>query len=125
MSDLDKDNRLNHAEFSVAMHLVVSVSKRNLPLPAQLPAELLPGAALAPAAAAALDFAPPQAQAAPTAAASFRPLSLDDAFSGAGIGLGGDEPPPPRPAGGCRCRGLQRARALPSPARCRCNNCCS
>lgn len=42
LSDRDGDGRLSHAEFSVAMHLVVGVSKRGMPLPTHaLPAELV------------------------------------------------------------------------------------
>jgi hypothetical protein len=44
LADADRDARLDHGEFSVAMHLVVSVSKRGLPLPPALPTELLGGA---------------------------------------------------------------------------------
>ena len=44
LSDLDRDQRLDHLEFCVAMHLVVSLSKRGMALPAELPRELVPSA---------------------------------------------------------------------------------
>lgn len=87
MSDIDGDRRLDHSEFSVAMHLVVSVSKRGLALPPTLPVELMPSSKVAavsaahthlPAPAAVVQSSlpppPPQPQ------ASFTPVSLDDAF---------------------------------------------
>lgn len=40
LSDNDKDSRLNPDEFAVAMHLIVCVSKRGLPVPARLPPSL-------------------------------------------------------------------------------------
>jgi hypothetical protein len=101
MSDIDGDRRLDHAEFSVAMHLVVSVSKRGLTLPTALPAELIP---VSKAAAAAPAPAPPAAQTSlpplPPQASSFTPVSLDDAFGvlTAATGLAeSTEAPPPAP----------------------------
>lgn len=40
LADRSQDGRLNADEFSVAMHLIVCISKRGLPLPASLPIEL-------------------------------------------------------------------------------------
>ena len=40
MSDADKDNFLSEKEFCVAMHLIVCVSKKGLPLPGTLPGSL-------------------------------------------------------------------------------------
>eukprot|EP01035_Chromulina_nebulosa_P019331 gene19331-25195_t len=40
MSDVDEDNRLTSKEFCVAFHLILAVSKKNLPLPVQLPPSL-------------------------------------------------------------------------------------
>ncbi len=42
LSDMDKDQKLDHSEFCVAMHLVVSLSKRGMALPVELPRELIP-----------------------------------------------------------------------------------
>lgn len=42
MSDLDKDNMLDSDEFAIAMHLVVSVTRRNKSLPDVLPREIYP-----------------------------------------------------------------------------------
>jgi len=85
MSDIDKDNRLDHAEFSVAMHLVVSLSKRGKTLPPTLPPELLPpgkslGVGNLPA--------PPQPIQPQPEASSFKSMSLDDALSSASIDIG-------------------------------------
>ena len=40
LSDNDKDSRLSPNEFAVAMHLIVCVSKRGLPVPVRLPPSL-------------------------------------------------------------------------------------
>ena len=40
ISDVDQDHQLNMAEFSIAMHLIVCVSKRGLTMPTTLPEEL-------------------------------------------------------------------------------------
>ena len=42
LADLDKDGRLDQDEFLLAMHLVVCISKRNLPTPDRVPAEIMP-----------------------------------------------------------------------------------
>lgn len=41
MADHPVDNRLDKAEFAIAMHMIVCVTKKNLPLPASLPGSLL------------------------------------------------------------------------------------
>ena len=78
MADMDQDSRLNLAEFIVAMHLIVCISRRGLPLPPSVPLELVRAAAAAasaplPAAAAAAASpappAPPQMMMAPPTAA--------------------------------------------------------
>ncbi len=75
MADMDRDARLDREEFSIAMHLVVGISKRGLALPHALPIELTPasrrqrglsGGAPAPAPA--------------PAPVVFTPATLDDAF---------------------------------------------
>ncbi len=40
LSDADKDSRLSPNEFAVAMHLIVCISKRGLPVPPRLPGSL-------------------------------------------------------------------------------------
>ena len=40
IADQDRDNKLSVNEFIIAMHLIVCVSKRGLPLPTKLPEEL-------------------------------------------------------------------------------------
>jgi len=40
MSDVDKDNFLSEKEFCVAMHLIICISKKGLPLPGTLPGAL-------------------------------------------------------------------------------------
>jgi hypothetical protein len=42
LSDVDKDNKLNPAEFAIAMHLIVCATKRRMAVPDKLPAELAP-----------------------------------------------------------------------------------
>lgn len=42
LSDIDTDKRLDHDEFSIAMHLVVGASKRGMTVPPTLPTELIP-----------------------------------------------------------------------------------
>lgn len=42
LSDIDCDRRLDHAEFCVAMHLVVGAANRNIPVPQKLPENLVP-----------------------------------------------------------------------------------
>ena len=37
MADMDRDGRLNLFEFAVGMHLIIGISKRNMPLPPELP----------------------------------------------------------------------------------------
>ncbi|TMW64200.1 hypothetical protein Poli38472_012822 [Pythium oligandrum] len=41
LADRGQDSRLDIQEFYIAMHLIVCVSKRNLPLPAEVPSELI------------------------------------------------------------------------------------
>ena len=96
MSDLDQDGSLDFAEFCIAMHLVVGVSRRNLAMPPHLPPALIPTAKahLVPAAAVTVPtpsipepaHAPePVAQVPPPAKPSdahqHERLSLDAAFS--------------------------------------------
>lgn len=45
MSDLNKDNQLDVEEFCIAMHLIVCISKRGMPMPLELPKELVPNSA--------------------------------------------------------------------------------
>ena len=37
LADVDKDNKLNIEEFTIAMHLIVCATKRNIPVPTELP----------------------------------------------------------------------------------------
>lgn len=102
LSDLDKDNRLDHPEFCVAMHLVVSLSKRGMQLPTTLPPELVPASKVhlvAPSSDAGAAALPPPPAAAPAIPAqSFKAMSLDDAFSSASIDIGLPVPAPAPPA---------------------------
>jgi hypothetical protein len=40
MCDVDRDNFLNQSEFILAMHLIVGITKKNLPQPTTMPVEL-------------------------------------------------------------------------------------
>ena len=102
LCDVDKDKRLDRAEFIIGMHLVVMCHRLKQPPPPQLPPELSVqtvravmqqasgGAASMPAAtssAAAQASAPAPAPApspAPAPAPAPKPMSLDDAFAGMG-----------------------------------------
>lgn len=88
LSDVDKDGRLDHDEFTIAVHLVACLAKRGLPLPSSLPEALVPAGKRA-----VLGLPPLPAPATRRASAmgGFSPapstassggLSIDDAFGG-------------------------------------------
>lgn len=110
MVDQPVDNRLDKLEFGMAMHLIVCVSKKNMPMPPQLPASLVqlksgeqpsdtgsavPQVIEQPQQTAPPPSAPEPEQIAPPPAApqpAMGGMSISDAFEGL------DEPAPPTPA---------------------------
>jgi hypothetical protein len=109
MVDTPVDNKLDKLEFAMAMHLIVCISKKNLPLPTALPISmksLKSQQAPAPGALAALAMPTMNQDEAPPALVA--PPSIMSSASSVGAGsFGGGEPPqqqfsvpPPLPASG-------------------------
>lgn len=97
LADVDKDYKLTVAEFTLAMHLIVCISKRAKPLPDQCPIEVmaavglpLPVGGAAPPPALTPPAPTPTPTPAPTPAPQLGGLSVGDAF--------GDIEPPPAPS---------------------------
>lgn len=113
MVDHPVDNRLDKLEFAMAMHLIVCVSKKNLPMPPGLPLSLKqlksqqppPSAAAGgPPGGAALGGPPP-----------IQRVGTQDGSVAAGSMMGGGGPPPIQVGGGSNGEGLPSPQAMRSP----------